>query len=129
MLLPSAVAECRERGDGIVPWRSGLSQAILPTCRVCTSLKERFSSPPPKTYRCIPMSVIECPFRGDGGVPKRCGCAHVRAKSSGSSSLPPLPKTRFCPAMTSNFSAKEIGLFPGSASRMLLSPSACTWPY
>eukprot|EP00964_Phaeocystis_antarctica_P156790 scaffold126651_cov72-Phaeocystis_antarctica.AAC.3 len=30
--------------------------------------------------------------------------------------------------MTSNFSAKETGLFPGSASRMSLSPAACTWP-
>eukprot|EP00326_Haptolina_ericina_P036211 CAMPEP_0181253072 /NCGR_PEP_ID=MMETSP1096-20121128/47821_1 /TAXON_ID=156174 ORGANISM="Chrysochromulina ericina, Strain CCMP281" /NCGR_SAMPLE_ID=MMETSP1096 /ASSEMBLY_ACC=CAM_ASM_000453 /LENGTH=31 /DNA_ID= /DNA_START= /DNA_END= /DNA_ORIENTATION= len=30
MLLPTAVAECRERGEGKVPWTTGLSQVMLP---------------------------------------------------------------------------------------------------
>ena len=95
MFVPSAVAEWRERGDGSVPWTTGLSHVRLPTWSVCTSLNEIDSSPPAKMYRCIPMSTIEWPFRGDGAVPNRCGCAHVSAYSigsSGSTTSPPPPR-------------------------------------
>lgn len=36
MLLPTAVAECRERGDGSWPCTTGLSHVMVPVCSVCT---------------------------------------------------------------------------------------------
>ena len=83
---------CARRGQRAV--HTGLSQIIVPTCGVCTSLKETVSSPPPKMYRCMPMSTIVWPLRGDGAMPYRSRLRAGQRKSSGSSSYSPSRRRR-----------------------------------